>query len=154
MARSTVKDNTRTWAIALILLVALVAVGTAVANASPAYTPLTIEQAKAYILTVGPEEIAKEIQKLDWIEHALPSIEVPPSLIAIHGSDAAIAWQAPLKFEIPALPGATIPMPVWSVELKDQKYPGVVPSASRDGYIYAGLIGVALGVTAVLLLKR
>lgn len=154
MARSTVKDNTRTWAIALILLVALVAVGTAVANASPAYTPLTIEQAKAYILTVGPEEIAKEIQKLDWIEHALPSIEVPPSLIAIHGSDAAIAWQAPLKFEIPALPGATIPMPVWSIELKDQKYPGVVPSASRDGYIYAGLIGVALGVTAVLLLKR
>ena len=154
MARSTEKDSTRVWALLLILLVALVAVGTAAVNAAPAYTPLTIDQAKAYMQTAGTEEIAKEIVRLDWIEHALPSIEVPPSLIAIHGSDAAIAWQAPLKFSIPALPGATIPMPVWSVELKDQKYPGVGPSASRDGYIYAGLIGVAIGVTTVLLLKR
>ena len=150
MARSTASRPLLWIVIGLILMTCA---GIAVSHGQAAYTPLTVEQAKAYIAK-DPDAAVQDIIKLDWIEHVAPIVIVPASLLAIHGVDASLAWQSPLIVTIPPIPGSTMVMPSYSITLKDMTYKDVVPGLDRNGYITVGLVGVALGVGAMLLLHR
>ena len=138
------------WVMAVLSLLALVGV---LARADPVYVPLTPEQAAAYISDAGPAEIVKEIIRLDWIEHTVPVAKVPPSLVAVHGSDVSIAWQGALTLSVPFMPGTTLPMPVYSVTLADETWKGVVPGLNRDTIVEVGVLGVAVGIALTLLIR-
>jgi len=150
MARSTASRPLLWIVIGLILMTCA---GIAVSHGQAAYTPLTVDQAKAY-MAKDPDAAVQDIIKLDWIEHVAPTVAIPASVLAIHGRDASLAWQAPLIVTVPPLPGSMMVMPSYSITLKDTTYKDVVPGVDRNGYITVGLVGVALGVGAMLLLHR
>ena len=139
------------WILAVLSLLAFV--GVLAAHADSVYTPLTVEQAQNYMTAVGPAEVVQEIIKLDWLEHTVPVAKVPPSLVAVHGSDVSIAWQGALTLSVPFMPGFALPMPVYSVTLADETYKGVVPGLNRDTLVEVGALGVAVGVVVTLLIR-
>ena len=86
---------------------------------SQGYTPLTDAQAKAYVLKVGPDELAQEIIRLDSIEHSTPVFTLP-ELVLIEEKNGVIAysWADParihisvakdaLQYDIPLKPGTS-----------------------------------------------
>ncbi len=140
------------WIVAVLILIVLG--GVVVSHSEAIYVPLTMAQAKAYIDMAGPDEIAKEIIAFDWIQHVAPDVQVPASVVAVHGRDVSVAWQAPLLVDYPAIPGLPMVLPSFKVELKDVNYKGVVPAASTGGYIEAFFIGAAAGAITVLLFRH
>jgi hypothetical protein len=140
------------WIVAVLILIVLG--GVVVSHSEAIYVPLTMAQAKAYIDMAGPDEIAKEIIAFDWIQHVTPDVQVPASVVAVHGRDVSVAWQAPLIVDVPLLAGSTIVMPKYKITLQDTTWKEVVPAASSGGYIEAALLGAAAGAIAVLLLRH
>lgn len=119
------------WAVAVGLLILVGSV--VIAGSEPAYVPLTIEQAAAYIRT-NPDEAARDIVRLDWIEHVAPTVTLPPELFTVAGRDLAWAWQGPLSIVWGPFPdpiGSAVPMRYDST-LPDGRQAGLVPDRSGD----------------------
>ncbi len=96
MRRST-GNRLWAWAVALAMMAAAMLIG-AVAHAQSAYVPLTLAQAHAYIDrtdAADPDEIAREIVRLDYLEHAAPVGSMPALTIVLRGRELIGAWTPP-----------------------------------------------------------
>jgi hypothetical protein len=144
--RESLSEHPILWIFAFVALFILGVV--VISRADDKYVPLTIDQAKQYI-QANPDAAAQDIVKLDWMEHQAPTANVPASILAVHGSDASIAWQGPLALTWGILEGIPIVFPMYSVVLSDETFKGVVkpepPWWEWPAVIVAFIGGAAFG---------
>jgi hypothetical protein len=137
MARKTVAE--------LALLALLLGAPVVVAHAAPAYSPLTLEQARLYIQS-DPEGAAADIVKLDAIEHQAPRVEVPVELFVLSGRTLLWNWQGPLTITLAGEPAV-----VYSVELKGGEQKSFAPASEHAQVVFWEIVSAAALVGGALL---
>ena len=103
------------WVACILILIALG--GVVISHSEELYTPLTMDQAKTYIQTLSADDLAREIIKLDWIEHNRADFTMPDTLAAVRGRDVSIAWQGPIRVGVPPLPESAMIMPQYTYKI-------------------------------------
>jgi hypothetical protein len=64
------------------------------------YKPLTIEEAKAYMARASPDQIAEQIVKLDFIEHAAPVVTMPRRITVLEQRDLVVWNDGPIVVQV------------------------------------------------------
>jgi hypothetical protein len=105
--------------VALLLLLSLAAF-------AQQYTPLTLDEAQAYIKTMAPDALAQQIIKLDYIEHAKPDLFIPGVVYGLAGRDLLIAYPG----EAPKIELIVKPYLAYSIPLKPERIKNFVPTTS------------------------
>jgi hypothetical protein len=108
---------------------------------SSAYEPLSDEEAREYVRRF-PDAAAQDVQRLDAIEHAEPTVDVPSFDVVVTDSQVIIRPRSPLTVEAASVG--------WSITLPEQRAP-YEPASRRWWPVVAvsGAVGFALGVLAV-----
>ncbi len=142
------------WAVALAMMAAALLIG-AVAHAQSAYVPLTLAQAHAYIdrtNAADPDEIAREIVRLDYLEHAAPVGAMPALTIVLRGRELIGAWSPPsISVGVPdvvtdegKIAGQTFVVSMPPIDQKDfapSNGRSIIERAAEDGaFFLAGLL--------------
>jgi hypothetical protein len=108
------------------------------------YVPLTIDQAKAWMELVGPDAVAADIVRLDWIEHSAPVVNVPPFLAVLTGRDLSWNWQGPLIVEVAPIVSTDKPPIHYEITLTGGSQKDFAPP-SKEGDVLIWQIIAALG---------
>lgn len=98
----SIVDRVPVWCWILAALVLLAIAAPVIAHSEP-YVPLTLEQAKIYIGMISEDEIARQIVKLDWMEHAEPTAAVPALVTVLRGRDLVWNWSEALTVVLPGV---------------------------------------------------
>lgn len=88
------------------------------------YVPLSLDEAKAYVARAGIDAVAADIVKLDFIEHAIPSVTFPGAIYALSGRDLVVAYPG----QEPAVLVEVKPYLSYSIRLTPTVIPKFVPS--------------------------
>ena len=71
---------------------------TGLSAAEDNYQPLTYEEAVAYLKGATVDEVAADIIKLDYIEHAQAVLTFPARIILLEGRDLHIFYEGDLRY--------------------------------------------------------
>lgn len=110
------------------------------------YTPLSYEEANAWLMTISYQQLIDFIIAYDYVEHALPVVTPAEKLILISGRDLHITEQEPMKINVGHLE--------YEIHAEDEVYPDFIPKRNFRPYIYTGVGGVVTGILLMLLIGR
>jgi hypothetical protein len=112
---------------------------------SSAYEPLSDEEAREYVRRF-PEAAAEDVQRLDAIENAEPTVDVPSFDVVVTDSQVIIRPRSPLTVEAASVG--------WSITLPEQRAP-YEPVTRRwwPVVVASGTVGALLGALAVSLFQ-
>jgi len=108
------------------------------------YIPLTVEEATAYMHKTGDPQIAQEIIKLDYIEHAVPAVTMPQRVTVLDGRDLVTFYPGEGKIIIQV--GKYIE---YRIPLQTERIKGFVPIDWSP--LWWGIGGAGVGVVAGIL---
>jgi len=110
------------------------------------YTPLSYEEANAWLMTISYQQLIDFIIAYDYVEHALPVVTPAKKLILIEGRNLHITEQEPMRINVGHLE--------YEIHVEDEVYPDFIPKRNFKPYIYTGVGGVVTGILLMLIIGR
>ena len=129
----------------LFLIAPMIGLSTEIKKADE-YTPLSYEEANAWLMTISYQQLIDFIIAYDYVEHALPVVTPAKKLILISGRDLHITEQEPMKINIAHLE--------YEIHAEDEVYPDFIPKRDFKPYFYVGAGGVVTGILLMLLIGK
>jgi len=124
-----------TWLLPLMILYVALSIRPAAAEDSP----LTIEEAQAYVARF-PADAAADVVKLDALEHAMPVVTLPRGILVETSRALGWTWAGPLELSIAGgVLAYSITLPTASAR---------APKPPWWPYIVAGGAGLVAGLLA------
>jgi hypothetical protein len=122
---SSIVGRSLFWTLAVVALIAL---AVPVILHSEPYVPMTLEQAKQYI-TFNPDAAARDIVKLDLIEHSTPEVRVPALVTVLRGRDLIWGWDPTvLTVTVPGVQKADPAAILYVVDMKGGEQKDFTPT--------------------------